>query len=658
MGKRSAIPEAVAKRLVELSVSQPAVHSFNRQFVRIVVDTTGADAVTLWLVRENELILCEQIEERVGAVQQIQSAEDRQQAALREAFEEGEVQVLESGSQGFDPFQPGGGAKENLVFVPVAGLQGNVGVMRLVFRDVSEEVFPRLIQLAELLSGYYSLYTAQRILNAQHKERQDIDKLSKTIVQLQHYSLSSQLPEVVVNSAMEIANLDRAVLLTPTSGTELEVKAVSSVANPDRKGAWSRLACDLGRLVLRRGEPVHFFPGVTDLEQIEDEELRDRLNSYVPMTDVTALLVYPLQSAGHDVGVLILENFEDQQLGAFERVLCTVYATHAGSALANHQLFTSLPLSSLLAKKVDKETAQIKRGPGKLSKLLKVAVVLGVLGAIVWLVGFYPVPERIDARCFVQPSKTRLVTAPRAGEIDKVNFEQGAYVQQDDLLLRLRTDEVQTRLNEELENLEALNVQLKKLRGEAEETENTAERSSKLARASILRHSLEAKKHEVERLRYHLEQCFLRAPMTGMVIEPEHPDELQGVVVKEGEPLCRIGSVTKDVKIRVAVPAERVDDVETGQKVEIHLRPLITEKTITGRIEKMAERSVTYENSNVFMADVFVDNIIREDPEKGQSRYVLKPGMTGKADVVRPGESTYFAIYGGMLYRKIKYWLY
>ena len=658
MGKRSAIPEAVARRLVELSVSQPAVHSFNRQFVRIVVDTTGADAVTLWLVRENELILCEQIEERVGAVSQIQSAEDRQQQALREAFEEGEVQVLEVGSQSFDPLQPGGGAKENLVFVPVAGLQGNVGVIRLIFRNVPEQVFTRLIQLAELLSGYYSLYTAQRILNAQHKERQDIDKLSKTIVQLQHYSLSSQLPEVVVNSAMEIANLDRAVLLTPKKGNELEVKAVSSVASPDRKGAWSRLASDLGRLVLRHGEPVHFFPGVTDLDQIEDEELRDRLNSYVPMTDVSALLVYPLRSAGHDVGVLILENFEQKQLGAFERVLCTVYATHAGSALANHQLFSSLPLSSLLAKKVDKETAQPKRGPGKLSKALKVAVLLGVLGAIVWLVGFYPVPEKIDARCFVQPSKTRLITAQRAGEIEEVNFGQGAYVEESDLLLKLRTNEVQTKLNEELENLEALKVQIKKLKGEAEETENTAQRSSKLAQARILTHSLEAKKHEVERLRFHLDQCFLRAPLTGIVIEPENPEELVGVVVKEGEPLCRIGSVTEEVKIRVAIPAERVDDVEEDQKVNIHLRPLITEKTITGRIEKIAERSVTYENANVFMADVFVDNIVRDDPDRDESRYVLKPGMTGKAKVIRPEKSTYFAIYSGILYRKIKYWLY
>ena len=94
---------AASRQLIELSLTRPPVHSFNRQLVRIVVDTVGAEAATLWLLRENELILCEEIEETVGAVRGIRVAQDAQQKALRTAFEQGEVVRLEDAAGGFDP---------------------------------------------------------------------------------------------------------------------------------------------------------------------------------------------------------------------------------------------------------------------------------------------------------------------------------------------------------------------------------------------------------------------------------------------------------------------------------------------------------------------------------------------------------------------------
>ena len=43
-------PESVSRQLIELSQSAPPVHSFNRQLLRIVIDSVGAMAATLWLV--------------------------------------------------------------------------------------------------------------------------------------------------------------------------------------------------------------------------------------------------------------------------------------------------------------------------------------------------------------------------------------------------------------------------------------------------------------------------------------------------------------------------------------------------------------------------------------------------------------------------------
>jgi len=658
MAQKKAIPAAAARQLIDLSVTQPPVHSFNRQFARIVVDTLGADAVTLWLVRDNELILVEQIEERVGAVRDIGVSEQEQEQALRNAFEKGEMSLLRDGVDGRGTLPATLADQETLVFIPMMGLQGNVGVMRIVLAAAPEELFARLIQLAESLSGYYSLYYAQRVLSTQHEERQDIDRLSKTILQLQHYSFSSQLPEVTVNSAMEIAPLDRTVLLLPDRSGQLRVKAVSSVSTPDHKGAWARLAGELGEIILRDGEPLHFFPDVTPAEQIEDEELRRRLNSYVAMTNVTSLLIYPLKAGDRETGVLILEKLGPQRLTNFERVLCTVYAGHAASALANHRLFLSLPLSGLLARKIDKETEKTKRGPGKTARLLKWSAGAAALAAVVWLVGFYPVPEKIGASCFVQPEEVRLVTPPISGEIEEVGFDQGDHVNEGDLLLKLRTDEIELQLSKELENAANIKAQITKRSGEVEQERGTSEGSRLLADVGILQHSLAAKEHEIELLRSRLRDCSLLAPIDGIVLEPQDPGKLLGVMVQAGEPLCRIGSITQRVNVRVAVPAERVSDVREGQEVEIQLRPLITEKTLSGHIQKLSDRSVTYKNANVFMADVLVDNLVVADPDGGGTRYLLKPGMTGKAKVIRSEESSYFIIYGKVLYSKLKYWLY
>jgi len=72
----------------------------------------------------------------------------------------------------------------------------------------------------------------------------------------------------------------------------------------------------------------------------------------------------------------------------------------------------------------------------------------------------------------------------------------------------------------------------------------------------------------------------------------------------------------------------------------------------------VAERSVTHKNANVLMADIYVANWLARTAEGDVPQYVLKPGMTGKAKIIRPEKSTYFSIYGRLLHRKLKYWLY
>ena len=658
MAENEFAPEALSRQLIDLSGARPPVHSYNRQLVRILIDAVGALAATLWLLRENELVLCEELEGSPGALKSIRLATEKQQQALRTTFEQGQVVVLDDAAEGFDPLAPGHSQQRAIAFLPVAGLRGNLGAVRLVFGAVARPLLSRLIQLAEILSGYYSLYTAQRILDIQQEERQSIDRLSKALLQLQHYAFSRQLPEVVVNSAMEVVPVDRVVLLSAQRSGELLVSAVSSTSETDKRGAWARLVCEVGQVLLRGEKPLHFFPGVTDPRQIEDEELRRQVNSYVLMTGAKSLLLFPLSSGSQKAGVLLLESFAENRLSNFERSLCTVYATHASSALVNFRLFERMPFSRFFGRRLDSGVEEAPRRGAKVGKAVKVTLALLLAAAAVGLVGFYPVPEKIGAPCFVAPLATRVITAPMPGKIESADFQQGDYVQSSDLLIKLRTSDIQLQLSKELENASNIEAQISKLLGEAEDGQGTERPGSVLADIQVLRHSLAAKRVEIEMLGARLEDCFLRAPIAGTVLEPEEPGKLVGIVVKEGEPLCRIGSIDERVKIRIAVPADRVPDVKEGMTVEIRLRPFVFERVIKGAIESVAVRSGPYKNSNVFIADVVVANTVLEDPDGGARHYLLKPGMTGKAKVIRPDKSTYLSIYGRALIRKLKYWVF
>lgn len=661
--------EVVSRRLIELSLTRPPVHSFNRQLVRIIVDTVGAAAATLWLLHETELVMCEEIEQQVGAVRGIRLPEEVQQDALRRAFEQGEVVNLADEAAGTAGTPEGIPDHNTIVFLPVVGLRGNLGVLRLVFGPLHPVVLSRQIQLAETLSGYYSLYSAQRILTAQHEERQHIDRLSKAILQLQHYSFARQLPEVIVNSTAEVARVDRAVLLTRRKDGDLRVEAVSSVEQPDRKSAWARLCCELGELVIADEKALAFFPTEQELASIEDEELREKVNSYITLTDAKSLMVFPLVSREDRAGLLIVESFQDQPITPFERVMCTVYAAHAGSALVNYRLFRNVPFSGVIAGRLDDDIDKIKRGRRRVAKTLKTVLVVAFLVAVVWFVMIHKVEDTVTADCFVEPHRISNVTAPFNAVVQRVPFvedrmdlpaESRMHVNTGDVLVELRTDELELALDRELANMEALRVRIDDARQRASDPTETEERRSQYQAEMAARlKELEAKQREIDILRFRIRESTIRSSIDGIVTDPAEPLELKNVAVRQGEQLLRVGAFGDKARVRIAVPGASVKQVSEGLPVEIQLQAFLSKdgdsdtKLLKGEVMRLAKRSETYKNANVFMAEVEVD--LAENPVL---REVLRPGMTGKARIIKPEKSTYLGIYWGRISRKIDYWLF
>ncbi|MFW5914898.1 MAG: hypothetical protein ACOCTQ_00355, partial [Planctomycetota bacterium] len=181
------------------------MQSYNRQLLRVLIDAVEADAATMWLVQQSELVMAEEIEQEGRAVGNIQISEQQQQQGLRESYEQGQSVTLRNSGDAK------AGGRGYVVFVPVSDVQGVRGVVRLLVPAQSERELRRIVQLSEVICGYYSLYTSQRMLSMHQEERREIDRLSKSILEIQHYTFSHQLPDVLVNSALDIAGLDRVV---------------------------------------------------------------------------------------------------------------------------------------------------------------------------------------------------------------------------------------------------------------------------------------------------------------------------------------------------------------------------------------------------------------------------------------------------------------
>ncbi|MFW5915124.1 MAG: efflux RND transporter periplasmic adaptor subunit, partial [Planctomycetota bacterium] len=297
------------------------------------------------------------------------------------------------------------------------------------------------------------------------------------------------------------------------------------------------------------------------------------------------------------------------------------------------------------------------RGPFQFAPVAKVVAIIALIAGIGWFAGFHRVTEKVDADCFVAPFTTRIVTAEIDGEIGEVHFENGQIVEEGDVLIKFDTQDIDISLRRAQEEAEKIRAQISRLRGRAEDEENIDQRGQILAELRAKEHELNAEEEQINLLKDRLERATLRAPISGMMLEPEEPDEMRGVTASSGETLGRIGDVSEQVQVKVAIPGGRISEIETDYPVEIRLRPLVEERIVEGNIRHISSRSVTYEESNVFMAEVVVPRTV---PAKDNSDRILtlQPGMTGKGKVLLPGETTYASIYARKLYRNVSYWLF
>ena len=241
-------------------------------------------------------------------------------------------------------------------------------------------------------------------------------------------------------------------------------------------------------------------------------------------------------------------------------------------------------------------------------KTNKTRTVLKCLAAVL-LIGLIPMPYQVATQCELQPLQRRYVCAPFSAHLGDCSVEPGDIVQQNQVLATL--DEREIRM--ELAQVEAdFHQATKKMDGLV-----AAHESGEARLASLEAESLRARN---DLLLHRSENLRLKSPISGMVIEGDHRDNL-GMPLESGQSLFQI-SPLDSLNVELFVSDADVRYVESGMSATIRLEAFPFESW-SGTIERIQPAAEIHNDESVFVATVQVDN-----PE-GK----LRPGMTGSAKI-------------------------
>lgn len=235
------------------------------------------------------------------------------------------------------------------------------------------------------------------------------------------------------------------------------------------------------------------------------------------------------------------------------------------------------------------------------AKIVAALIVIG-LGLLVFL----RVPYRVEGNFVLRSDQLAYVAAPFDGFIDEAGVRPGDRVQRGDLLLKLKTDEL------ELEESYAL-ADLARYQREAEKA-RSGKQLAEMRIAEAMAHQAAAR---LELVRHRIAQAALRSPFAGVVIEGDLRDRL-GYPVKSADVLVKVAQI-ETLYVEAEVNEREVHEILGREVAEIAFvaQP---KHTFAVRIVAVEQAAVTKPDGNVFL--------VRCTFERGVEPW-WRPGMSG-----------------------------
>lgn len=244
-------------------------------------------------------------------------------------------------------------------------------------------------------------------------------------------------------------------------------------------------------------------------------------------------------------------------------------------------------------------------------------IVAAVLAAVLAI----PRQYKVSADCLVQPATRRFVPLPFDAVLAESFAKPGDVVEAGDRLASLDGREIRCELTAVNAEADRVSKQRDMALAQGKVTEE------QMARLELAR--LEQQRLVLER---HASQLEIRSPISGIVISGDL-DKVQGASLDKGRTLFEVGPLEK-MTVEVMIPESEISLARVGAEVTLRLDST-PGRTWTGTIEKIHPRAELHEETNVFVAEVELENALAE----------LRPGMQGRANIDGPKRSVGWALF-------------
>jgi len=436
---------------------------------------------------------------------------------------------------------------------------------------------------------------------------------------------TNEVAVIAANECRRLLGADR-LSIAEKYGPRVKIQAVSGQQTVSARSNAIRLLSQLTEKVLATGEKLS-FTGDTQKFPPQFEAL---LANYLLESRSRVIIILPVfgpKPADNDsqdkpefekhalskptpVGGIVLEQISESPLPADLDERLDRIGHHVGLALRNAQsrerVFL-LPVWQFLGEwKSRLKGRRMAQGSAVLVALLTVVLALV----------FVPWNYRVAGKGRMMPVVRRGVFAPWDGDVVELAVKSGQEVQEGELLVRLKNDELRAKLLHEENQLAdkkqqalAIDAQL----GQPETAQNKATEVELHGKLQQLKVEIEGTKQQVESLTRQVEGLSVRSPIAGVVATFRLEELLRMRPVKRGELLLEVMDRTREWRLEVDVPENRIGHIlEAQQKRNDDRLPVsymlatATESTYQGQLESLSTRSVASESEGT-VVPVFVD---------------------------------------------------
>ena len=630
--------EDLVDELERLALASSAPARFHLQLLERTVTALAAMGGAVWIVADTGLARQAELggDDLFAAVDS--AGRQLHVALLQKLLNEGEPRAVPAESFLNDERAEANPTPALLLVCPFGQAGQSAGVLEVYQRPgVSQAACVGALRflsaVGELLAGFHDRLQLEEL-----RDRSDRWADFQAFAEAVHQNLDlARVAGCTANDGRRLVDCDRLTVAARYRSAKYRISAISGVASIDRRSTAVRQLETLIRAVAAVREPLWFDGSRDRLPPQIAEPLEQYLDSSHIRTLGIVPLFPPLPAAPEEQYsrreprelppfVLVVERFDTEvPLSALQQ-RTGVVARQCEPALRNARTWESLPLlwlHRLAAKFVDRF---------RLRQLPATVLVLGAVAAVVAALVLVPADFRIEGTGALQPEIRQHVFAAVDGNVSLIAVDPERDVQQGDLLVELRNDELDYEFSRVLGELQTASrrlatVQASRLNSNPQTADAVEEYNRLTAEEEELKEqirSLTAQQQILDRRRQAMQH---RSPIAGRVLTWNAEELLETRPVRRGQQLLTVASLDGPWIIEMAIADDHIRHVIEAQQAA-NGKPLPVTflvatdpgTTCTGTLERI---SLTTEADRENRPAVRVT--VRIDPETVPG---LRPGAT------------------------------